>query len=65
MLNFERFSSEGDDTSIDLGEIARMIPDKMAFKIGEVAEIALDTHIDKFDDFVSEFAAQRRAQAPP
>jgi len=28
------------EISIDLSEIARMIPDKMAFKIGEVADIA-------------------------
>ncbi len=33
--------------------------------VREVAEIALYTHIDKFDDFVSEFAAQSRPQAPP
>jgi DNA-binding transcriptional MerR regulator len=47
---------EGHDTLIDLGEIARMIPDKMAFKIGEVAEIAgLKTYVLRY--WESEFDA--------
>jgi DNA-binding transcriptional MerR regulator len=44
------------ETLIDLGEIARMIPDKMAFKIGEVAEIAgLKTYVLRY--WESEFDA--------
>ncbi|MDZ4677914.1 MAG: MerR family transcriptional regulator [Oligoflexia bacterium] len=52
--------SEGDgdnkDPIIDLGEIARMIPDKMAYKIGEVAELAgLKTYVLRY--WESEFDA--------
>jgi len=37
------------DVNIDLAEIARIIPDKMAFKIGEVAEIAgLKTYVLRY-----------------
>src|ERR1700733_13065630 len=37
------------DVRIDLAEIARIIPDKMAFKIGEVAEITnLKTYVLRY-----------------
>jgi DNA-binding transcriptional MerR regulator len=38
-----------EDVHIDLAEIAQIIPDKMAFKIGEVAEIAgLKTYVLRY-----------------
>lgn len=38
-----------DDVRIDLAEIARIIPDKMAFKIGEVADITgLKTYVLRY-----------------
>ena len=38
-----------DNIQIDLAEIARIIPDKMAFKIGEVADIAgLKTYVLRY-----------------
>lgn len=45
----EVISSPQGDVQIDLAEIARIIPDKMAFKIGEVAEIAsLKTYVLRY-----------------
>ena len=45
-----------EDLVIDLGEISRMIPNKMAFKIGEVAEITgLKTYVLRY--WESEFEA--------
>src|SRR5579864_9372831 len=38
-----------DDVSIDLAEIAKIVPDKMAFKIGEVADITgLKTYVLRY-----------------
>src|SRR5580698_8756692 len=38
-----------EDVQIDLAEIARIIPDKMAFKIGEVADItSLKTYVLRY-----------------
>jgi len=52
----EAISAPQGDVQIDLAEIARMVPDKMAFKIGEVAEIAaLKTYVLRY--WESEFDA--------
>jgi DNA-binding transcriptional MerR regulator len=45
----EVISAPQGEVQIDLAEIARIIPDKMAFKIGEVAEIAaLKTYVLRY-----------------
>ena len=49
-------NSESDKAEIDLAQIAKMIPDKMAFKIGEVADLAgLKTYVLRY--WESEFDA--------